>query len=969
MDSEQTALALEDAVFERGSALLASVEPQRPILLSPAWWQERLMEWATSDPDFRTKLLRFVDVLPALRTSAAVGDHVRQYFRNDRRASIRTGATAAEQRVLRPVVSRVVRAGVFAMAERFIGASNGEAALPVLGKLLDGGTAYTIDLLGEATLSETEAEAYLARYLELIRTLATINERGDAVGQANISVKLSALTPHFEPAAPQQSARVVGPRLKAILSEARTAGVFINIDMEQYRYRDLVFGVVAEAISAEPLRSWPDLGIVVQGYLRDSPETISRLAQLARERGTPITVRLVKGAYWDEEVALADQEGRRPPVFLDKASTDANFERCTADLLAAYPDLRAAFGTHNPRSISQAMVRAAQAAIRPDAIEFQMLFGMAEGLRSAVQAAGYRTRVYVPAGAVIPGMAYLVRRLLENTSNESWLLHKHEEGSPEVLLTRPVAIEEPSPVFQGFANATPAQFHEGPERERMQSAVEAARVARPERWPLYFGGREVKASTWDEVRFPGDPAMLLGSVARAEAKDVDQAVAAARAAFPEWRDAPAAERAAFLRKAAELLEAQRYDFAALMVFESAKPWREADGDVVEAIDYLRYYADEAERLDGTNPVRSLLGEKNRYLYEGRGVAVAIAPWNFPLAIIAGMTAAALAAGCSVILKPAEQSPIVAARLVRVLVEAGAPGGVVAFLPGPGESVGQALVEHRDTDVIAFTGSNGVGLGILRASAVVRAGQRNLKKLVLEMGGKNAIVVDEDADIDQAVEGVMASAFGYAGQKCSACSRVVVVGSAYKEFRDRLAAAVEGLVVGSPVDAFTQVPPVISEEARDRINRAITDGLTEGQLVARAPLPQSAGWYAAPHVFEGIPATSRLARDEIFGPLLLLFHADSFEQALAIALDSDFALTGGIFSRHPRHIELAAREFRVGNLYINRKITGATVGRQPFGGMGMSGAGDKAGSPDYLLNFMLPRTVTENTMRRGFASDE
>ena len=926
------------------------------------------MAWASSDPDFRTKLLRFVDVLPALRSSSAVGDHLRQYFRDDRRATVRAGATAAERRVFRPVVSRVVRAGVFAMAERFIGAPNGRGALPLLRKLLEDGTAYTIDLLGEATLSEAEAETYVARYIELIRTLTTINDPADAIRQANVSVKLSALTPHFEPAAPERTSRAVAPRLVSILEEAAAAGVFINVDMEQHRYRDLVHQIVADVTTREPYRSWPNLGIVVQAYLREAPETIIAIADLARERGTPITVRLVKGAYWDEEVALAHQEGRRPPVFLDKEATDANYERCTASLLAAYPRLRPAFGTHNPRSIVQAMVRAEKAGVPRTDVEFQMLFGMAEGLRAAVREAGYRTRVYVPAGAVIPGMAYLVRRLLENTSNESWLLHRHEEGSPEELLRRPVPPQEAPEITPEFVNAAPAQFHEPSVRDAMKAAISAAKTAAPAAYPLYLGGRKVEPDSYDQVRSPADPSSLLGTVARAALEQVNDAVGFAKAAFPQWRDTPVADRAEVLRKAAGLLAERRFDFAAVMVLESAKPWREADGDVIEAVDYLRYYAAEAERLSAGATVWSPLGEKNRYFYEGRGVAVAIAPWNFPLAIITGMTAAALAAGCPVILKPAEQSPIVAAQLAQLLVEAGAPAGVVNYLPGPGETVGRTLVEHPDTDVIAFTGSNAVGLQILKASAVIRTGQRNLKKLVLEMGGKNAIIVDDDADIDQAVEGVIGSAFGYAGQKCSACSRVVVVGSAYREFRDRLAAAVEGLVLGPPDDPFTQVGPVINEEALDRINRAISDCHAEGALVARSALPSAPGWYAAPHVFENIPPSSPLARGEIFGPVLLLFRAESFEEALTVALDSDFALTGGVFSRHPRHIELAARQFRVGNLYINRKITGATVGRQPFGGMRMSGAGDKAGGPDYLLNFLVPRTVTENTMRRGFASE-
>ena len=966
MHNETVTLGSEDAIVARGTALLASVRQRPPIALSSGWWQERLIEWASADADFRTKLLRFVDVLPALRSPTAVGEHVRQYFRDDRRAAIRLGASAAQRSVFRPVVSRVVRTGVFAMAERFIGAADAEEVLPALRSLLDRGTAYTVDLLGEATLSDAEADAYARRYLDLIRVLAAIHIPGDPLRQANVSVKLSALTPHFEPAAPEKTWLAVAPRLLPILDAAIAAGVFVNIDMEQYRYRDLVHEIFGAALRADPYRTYPHFGIVVQAYLRDAPAALARVADLARTRGVPITVRLVKGAYWDEEVAIADQDCREAPVFAEKAATDASFERCTEALLGHFPNLRPAFGTHNARSIAQAMVRSEAAGVPREAVEFQMLFGMAESLREAVHGAGYRTRVYVPTGELIPGMAYLVRRLLENTSNESWLLRRDDDTPPDVLLRPPTPSAEAPLEQRAFTNATPAQFHEGAVREAMQSALAAAKSGRGARHPLLIGGRAVTSALWDEVHPAGEPAAVLGFVAQAAASHVQDAVRAARAAFPAWRDAPPSARAAVLQNAASLLSAKRFDFAAAMIMESGKPWREADGDVTEAIDYLNCYALEAERLGAGGSVESPFGESNRYSYEARGVAVAIAPWNFPLAIITGMASAALAAGCSVLLKPAEQSPLVASLLAQLLLQAGAPAGAVSYLPGPGETVGKALVEHPDVDVVAFTGSNAVGLEILAAASIVRPGQRNVKKVVLEMGGKNAIIVDDDADIDQAVEGVVASAFGYAGQKCSACSRVIVVGSAFRQFRSRLAAAVESLVVGPAEDPFTQVPAVISAEARDRIQRAIADGLQMGKLVARSSTPEGPGWFVAPHVFEGVAVSSPLAREEIFGPVLLLFEAKTFAEALAIAIDVPFALTGGVFSRHPQHIELAMREFRVGNLYINRKITGAVVGRQPFGGMAMSGAGDKAGGPDYVLNFMQPRTITENTMRRGFA---
>lgn len=929
------------------------------------------MAWATSDPEFRVKLLRFVDVLPALRSPGAVADHVRQYFRDDARLPIRMGSEVAGRAAFRPVLSKVVRQGVFTMADRFIGGSDPADALGGLRALMDHGTAYTVDLLGEAILSEAEADAYLTRYLALIAALAAEPRGGGPERTPNVSVKLSALTSHFEPAAPEATCAAVKRRLVPLLQAARARGVFVNVDMEQYRFKELTHFIVADVLGSAEFRDWPDAGVVVQAYLRDALEDIARLEELARSRRTPITVRLVKGAYWDEEVVLAEQESRAAPVFAEKEATDANYEACTGRLVAAYPHLRAAFGTHNPRSLAQAMARTGAAGIGRGEVEFQMLYGMAEGLRKAVQQQGYLTRVYVPVGEILPGMAYLVRRLLENTSNESWLMHRHEEGDPDELLRPPSAsdIGRAAAEAGAFRNEAPGEFYRPQVREAANAALAAIRNRFGMHADLVIDGRMVATSERATVTYPGDAGVAVGTVARAGLAQADLAVDAARRALPAWRDRGAAARGVVLRRAADALAARRAEFIALMVYESGKPWAEADGDVVEAVDYLRYYADQAELLERRVTLASPAGEENRLVYEPRGVAAVIAPWNFPLAILTGMASAALAAGCTVVLKPAEQSPLVAARMVALLHEAGLPAGVANYLPGRGEVVGKALVEHPGVDVVAFTGSNAVGLSILRAAAEVREGQRNVKRVVLEMGGKNAIIVDDDADLDQAVAGVVQSAFGYAGQKCSACSRVIVVGSAYEEFRGRLAAAVESLVVGPPHDPYTAVPPVISAEAKARIAGYIAIGEREGQLVARGRLPdERAGHYVAPVVFEGIGPISRLWREEVFGPVLVLARAATFEEALEMALDSLFALTGGLFSRNPAHIAASRREFRVGNLYINRKITGATVGRQPFGGMGMSGAGDKAGGPDYLLNFVTPRVVTENTVRRGFAPD-
>jgi RHH-type proline utilization regulon transcriptional repressor/proline dehydrogenase/delta 1-pyrroline-5-carboxylate dehydrogenase len=405
------------------------------------------------------------------------------------------------------------------------------------------------------------------------------------------------------------------------------------------------------------------------------------------------------------------------------------------------------------------------------------------------------------------------------------------------------------------------------------------------------------------------------------------------------------------------------------VVESAKPWREADVEVGECIDFLEYYAREALRLFAPRGSQ-IAGEDNEYVYEPRGVTVVIAPWNFPLAILAGMTAAALVTGNTVIMKPSEQSSVMGAKLMEVWEQAGLPRGVVNYLPGIGEEIGPTLVEHPDVAVVAFTGSMAVGLSINAEAARTPEGQDHIKRVIAEMGGKNATIIDSDADLDEAVKGVVEGAFGYQGQKCSACSRAIVLAPVYDKFLDRLTEATRSLKVGPADDPATTVGPVIDEDARRRVLEYIDIGRKEARPVYAGDAGELAGQgtFVAPHIFADVSPQARIAQEEIFGPVLSVIRVSDFDEALKVATGVRYALTGAVYTRSPEHIHEAKRRFRVGNLYINRKCTGAMVSRQPFGGFKMSGIGSKAGGPDYLLQFVLPRTVTENTLRRGFAPE-
>ncbi|MDH4187236.1 MAG: aldehyde dehydrogenase family protein, partial [Nitrospira sp.] len=480
-------------------------------------------------------------------------------------------------------------------------------------------------------------------------------------------------------------------------------------------------------------------------------------------------------------------------------------------------------------------------------------------------------------------------------------------------------------------------------------------------------GKFHMAGTIMESRNPARPDEVVGRMAGANTNDVERAVELAVHARELWGETPVEQRARVLRAAASIMRERRDELAAWEILECGKPWREADADVTEAIDFLEFYAATWLRISSPQRLGHEPGELNQRIYRPRGVTAVIAPWNFPLAIPAGMVSAALVTGNPVLFKPSERSLLMGHWLTEILHEAGVPDGVFCCLPG-GPEIGQTLVRHPEIATIAFTGSKDVGLGILQDAGTLIPGQRMVKRVLAEMGGKNAIIVDETADIDDAIAGVVASFTGYAGQKCSACSRVIVHATVYDTFLARLKEAVESLTVGNPEAPATQVGPVIDCRAREKILAYIEIGRQEARLLVEGTVA-GPGWYIGPTVFVDVVPTDRIAREEIFGPVLAVLKASSFEEALSQANSTDFALTGGVYSRSPVNLESARKRFDVGNLYLNRPITGALVGRQPFGGYRLSGVGAKAGGDEYLLQFVVTCVVSEQTLRRGFAPPE
>lgn len=485
-----------------------------------------------------------------------------------------------------------------------------------------------------------------------------------------------------------------------------------------------------------------------------------------------------------------------------------------------------------------------------------------------------------------------------------------------------------------------------------------------------INGEEIRSGDTFTRTDPSDTTKQVGVVEFGDLKVAERAVATCAEGLRTWRATSIEHRASILNRMAEILRERKSLLTGIIIREVGKTWREADADVAEAIDFCDYYAAEIRRIGAPRLTQQVMGEENYYLYQPRGVTVVISPWNFPLAIACGMAVAALVTGNTVVLKPAEQSSLIAHQLARIILEAGVPADAFSFVPGKGEDIGPYLVKHPQVAMIVFTGSRAVGLQIVDSASKVPSGQRMIKKVVAELGGKNAIIVDEDADFDDAIRGVLSSAFGFGGQKCSACSRLIVVGNAYEPFVQRLASATADIIVGTASDPASFLGPVVDQEAHERITKTIASA-SNLTLLAQAKVPSELaqrGYYIAPTIFRDVPPTHPIWTDEIFGPVVACAHAKNFEHAIQLATASEYALTGGVFSRHPQNLERAKEEYRVGNLYINRGITGALVERQPFGGFLMSGIGSKAGGPDYLLQFMEPRVITENTMRRGFTPD-
>jgi RHH-type proline utilization regulon transcriptional repressor/proline dehydrogenase/delta 1-pyrroline-5-carboxylate dehydrogenase len=981
---------IEQRTQEIGHELFGRVQHRSPSIFHGRWWEDRLMSWAMSDEAVKVQMFRFVDVLPMLKDHNSIARHLDEYFEQVRDHLPWAARLGLDLSTSNTILSRALafnaRTNAARMARRFIAGSNVDEVLASVRRLRRNQFAFTLDLLGESVISDTEADRYQQSYIDLITGMsAQVNEWPEdalldsdhegRIPRVNVSLKLSALDSQFAPIDAEGTIRRVSARLRPILRTARAHHAYVHIDMEQNDYRALTFEIFRRIMMEDEFRDYADCGIVVQAYLESAESDLNTMLEWAKKRGTPIWIRLVKGAYWDYENIVAEYRGWPVPVYRRKWQSDDCYERMTRILMENHQWLRPALASHNLRSLAHGLALKEELHVPDRAMEIQMLYGMGDQQAQLFLERGHRVRIYTPFGELIPGMAYLVRRLLENTSNDSFLRQSFTEHiAVEKLLMKPsshAATEPPVPQVPrpGFNNEPLVDFTKEENREAMIQALSDVRDQFGGVYSLIIDGKSCDSRATLVSRNPSKTSEIIGRVASATVDQATDAIEAARRAFGMWAATPVQTRAEYLELMAAEMRERRLELAAWIVFETGKPWVDADADVAEGIDFCMYYAHEMKRL-GEPQKCDFLGEDNSYLYRPRGVCTVIAPWNFPFAILTGMTVAAIVAGNTVVMKPAEQSSVVAAKLMEIIRNSSVPDGVVNFVPGNGEDIGPTLASHPDVDLVAFTGSQNVGLEINRAAADTDKRQKNVRRVIAEMGGKNAIIIDDDADLDEAVVGVMKSAFGYAGQKCSACSRVIVLESAYKQFIERLVDATKSLKIGPAEDPATKIGPVIDEEARDRILETIKKVDPEhGGILALAmdagPVAKQ-GTYVGPHIFMDVDPTSPLAQNEIFGPVLSIMRAKNLDEAFNIANATRYALTGGVYSRSPLTLRRARNEFEVGNLYLNREITGALVQRHPFGGYRMSGIGSKAGGPDYLLQFLIPINVSENTMRRGFA---
>ncbi|HML12750.1 MAG TPA: bifunctional proline dehydrogenase/L-glutamate gamma-semialdehyde dehydrogenase PutA [Xanthobacteraceae bacterium] len=829
---------------------------------------------------------------------------------------------------------------------------------------------YSFDMLGEGARTAADAERYFEAYAHAIAAIGA-GAGGALPDRPGISVKLSALHPRYEPPARERVAAELTPRLIALARQAKAHDLNFTVDAEEADRLELSLELIGAALADPGLRGWDGFGLAIQAYQKRAPQVVDWIVAAAQALDARVMVRLVKGAYWDTEIKRAQERGLADyPVFTRKAMTDLNYMACARKLLAARPRVFSQFATHNALTVASVVAEAGGVA----GYEFQRLHGMGEALYDGFMAddPGAACRIYAPVGDHRDLLAYLVRRLLENGANSSFVSVAADPAVPiaDVLRRPQAAIGEPrrarhpriprppdlyAPTRR---NSVGVEFGDRAALAALLAEIEKGMPASTQAMPLVNGapGQGRRRAVLSPI-----DGSVIGQVGESDAATVTAAMAAAAAGFPDWAASPVATRAAALERAATLIESRRGVLIALLAREGGKTLADGVAEVREAVDLCRYYAAQARTALAPEPMPGPTGEANELRYRGRGVFACISPWNFPLAIFVGQIAAALIAGNSVLAKPAEQTPLVAAEAVRLLHAAGVPASALHLLPGDGE-VGARIVADPQLAGVAFTGSTEVARAI--ASALAAKGGP-IVPLIAETGGINAMIVDATALPEQVTDDVMASAFRSAGQRCSSLRLLCVQDDVADEMLAMIAGAAAELALGDPREPATDVGPVIDADAKARLDRWVADHAARVRFRADRdrPLPPT-GTYVAPTIIALDDATQ--LREEVFGPILhvVRWSAAALDRLLDAIAASGFGLTLGIHSRIDATVARAVARLPNGNVYVNRNMIGAVVGTQPFGGTGLSGTGPKAGGPNYLRRFATEQTVTINSAAIG-----
>ena len=879
-------------------------------------------------------------------------------------------------RIGEPVVRGALRQAMRIMGHQFVMGRTIEEALERARE--NPQYRYSFDMLGEAAFTRADAQRYFDAYVAAIAALGR-SQAGQSFGAAtpSISVKLSALHPRYEFAQRRRALAELTPLVATLAEHARAAGIALTIDAEESERLEISLEIIAAVLRSSVTADWAGFGLAVQAYLKRALDVLTFLDSTARATRRTLNVRLVKGAYWDSEIKRAQERGLAGyPVFTRKISTDVSYLACARFMLESTSSIYPQFATHNAQTVATVLTRA-RALGR--SFEFQRLHGMGEELYAEVVGSDKLNapcRVYAPVGAHEDLLPYLVRRLLENGSNTSFVNRIVDDRLPATdVAADPLEqvahlseiphprIPLPGDLFgESRANSRGVNFADGNELEALTGAMAESQERERSAAPIVKGERRLGVAA--PVTNPANLRDVVGTVESADATLAQSAVEIARAAQPAWDALGAGERAKILRRAADAFEEERAALVALAVREAGKTLPDSVAEIREAVDFLRYYAALAtERLGEPERLPGPTGESNQLAVRGRGTFACISPWNFPLAIFTGQIAAALVAGNAVIAKPAEQTPLIAARAVELLHAAGVPGEVLAFLPGDGAEIGGALVEHEGVSGVAFTGSTETARLINRRLAA-RSGA--IATLIAETGGLNAMLVDSSALPEQVVADVVTSAFNSAGQRCSALRVLFLQAEIADKVERLLAGYMDELVVGDPVLLSTDVGPVIDAEAQQRLE-AHAAGIVRGarwQHRVKLGAETAAGHFVAPLAVE-IDSFDRLA-GEVFGPILHIvrYEATALDGVLDAINAKGYGLTLGIHTRIDTSARYIANRVRVGNVYVNRNMIGAVVGVQPFGGCGLSGTGPKAGGPHYLERFLTEQTLTINTAAVG-----